>query len=137
MAIRTEAGAPLVALEPPGGRFAHPLEPQQVRRRIERGILDAGDRQRRRRERFARLVQRAQEIVGDAGQARQQGQWHGAIVARTHPSRLSTVGVEAAAQLQLPASSYRLPAFSFSTKSTVSSSSESTIVSASVSVARG
>ena len=135
---------PLMALEPSGRRLAHPLEAQQVRRRVERGIFDAGDRQRRGREGFARLVQRAQEIVGDAGQARQQRQWHGAIVARTHPITLidRRRGVQKLDRdrgsgigrtfLQL-----QLPAFSFSTKSIVSSSSESTIVSASVSVARG
>ena len=78
-------GRAVVALEPPGGRFAHPLEALQVRRRIQRRILDAGDRQRRRRERFARLVERAQQVVGDARKARQEGQRHGSIVARTHP----------------------------------------------------
>ena len=83
---RRRAGVPL---QPPGGRFAHPLEALQVGRRFQRRILDAGDRQRRRRQRFARLIQRAKEVVGYAGQARQQGQRHGSIVARTHQFRLS------------------------------------------------
>ena len=73
-----------VALEPSGGRFPHALEAQQIRGGVERGILDSGNGQRRRRQGFPRLVQRAQQVVGDTGETRQQGQRHGPIVARTH-----------------------------------------------------
>ena len=57
---------PFVTLEASRGRFSHAFETEQVRSGIERRVFDAGDRQRRRHQSFARLVERAQQVFADA-----------------------------------------------------------------------
>jgi hypothetical protein len=107
------AGA-LVTLEPSGRRFAHALEPLQVRPGVERRILDPRDRKRRRRERFPGLVDRAEQILGDPRQPCLEGYRHGGIVTRTHVPGLSTPGAADSSRRRLPclirgASSLELP----------------------------
>ncbi len=71
---------PLLPVKPSGRRFTHPFEPLQVRRTVQRGILDAGNRQRRGRERLAGFVDRAQQIVRDPRQPCLQGKGHTGIL---------------------------------------------------------
>ena len=98
-------------LEPARGGFSHPLEALQVGPAVQRRILDAGDRQRRGRQPFAWLVERAQQVFGDTRQTCLERLGHGSIVARTHASGLSTVPAAGSSfSYQLPA---QLPAFSF------------------------
>ena len=56
----------------PGRLVAHPLERFHVPVGVERGIFDAGNRQRRRRERLARRVHGVLQIVGDLDAARSE-----------------------------------------------------------------
>ena len=104
---RRRAGVPL---QPPGRRFPSArgvggeelLRAPDTRRRQSTAPTARG---------FARLIHRAKEVVGDAGQARQQGQRHGAIVARAFDYAYRASGARSSSfQLgfRLPASRFRL-----------------------------
>ena len=73
--------SPPAALQPRGRRFPHPLEPLQVGFGIEHRDIHARDRQRRRRNGFARLVERAQTDRPRPDSSGPEGEWHGLIIA--------------------------------------------------------
>ena len=103
----------VVPLQPPGGRFAHALEALQVRR----ARRAPGTRRRRSpAPRGARAspgsFSARSRSSAICGQARQQRQRHGSIVARTHPRRcIDPCAGCSAARFRLPApAAPRLPA---------------------------
>ena len=59
-----------VAIVSGSGRgFTHSLESLEVRRSVERRVFHTRQREGRRRQRVSRLVDRAQQFLGDAGKA--------------------------------------------------------------------